>query len=90
MTGLRSYGNKRDTAEAEIVDKLRQLKCRVWLIDKPVDALVLRRGVIHAVEIKTGKGKLTEAQQAFIDSGWPVHVLRTVDDAIRFAKGKET
>jgi len=32
------------------------------------------------VEVKTDKGKLRHKQEAFVAKGWPVRVVRTVED----------
>lgn len=84
MSGLRLYKNKRDAAEKDIVEALRKMGCLVELLDKPVDLLIKVPGVKAAVlaECKTGKGKLTQEQSAFIASGWEVFILRDVQDAI--------
>ena len=34
------------------------------------------------IEVKTPKGKLTPDQDAFIEQGWPVTVIRSVDEAL--------
>jgi hypothetical protein len=82
--GLRRYANKRDTAEQTIVKALEDMSCLVIRMDKPVDLLVQIPGVrqIILAEVKTGKGKLTEEQEAFISRGWEVWILRDVQDAI--------
>jgi Holliday junction resolvase-like predicted endonuclease len=80
---IRRHNAKRDSNEPAIVDALERLGCQVKRIDTPVDLLVLHRGVVHLVEVKTRKGRLTGDQSAFVDS-WPVTVLRSVGDAILF------
>jgi len=92
------YAAKRDKSEPGIVKVLRQCGFSVELMNKPVDALVGFRGVMWAVEIKTGRkgyGKSLNAnQQAFAD-GWrgpPVVVLHdeqeAMDWAVSVASGK--
>lgn len=85
MTGLRRYANKRDANEPEIVWTLQSLGCIVHRLDKPVDLLVLFRSRVFLVEVKTKKGKLTAEQQAFADF-WPIHVIRSVDEAWAFTQ----
>lgn len=85
MSGLRRFANKRDMTEKAIFGTLRALGVTVYPLNKPVDALCLYRGSIYLIECKTKRGKLTEAQEAFA-AAWPIHVLRTVDDAIAFAE----
>lgn len=83
--GLRRYANKRDANEPGIVAALESLGCLVYRMDKPVDLLVLHKSRVCLVEVKTKKGKLTAEQEAF-SRLWPIYVIRTVDDAIAFAK----
>lgn len=85
--GLRLFANKRDANEAGIVAALEACGCLVYRLDKPVDLIVSRRGTIHLVEVKTSKGRLTADQRAFAEY-WPIIVLRSVDDAIAFARGR--
>lgn len=83
---LRRYANKRDQTEPGIVAALEAMGCLVFRLDKPVDLLVLLpagRGVALA-ECKTRRGKLTKDQE-FFARYWPIHILRSVDDAIAFA-----
>ena len=46
------------------------------------DLVCARNGVVVLVEIKFARGKLTSDQVAFIDNGWPVTIVRTVDDVM--------
>jgi hypothetical protein len=82
--GLRRFANRRDANEPHIIAALEALGCLVHRMDKPVDLLVLHRGTVHLVEVKTTKGKLTQDQRDFAE-GWPITVLRSVDEAIVFA-----
>jgi hypothetical protein len=34
------------------------------------------------VEVKTAKGTLTPRQQELLEDGWPIVVVRTVDEAV--------
>jgi len=85
--GLRRFANKRDANEAGIIAALEALGCLVHRMDKPVDLLVLHRGRVMLVEVKTRKGKLTADQETFSEA-WPIHVLRSVEDAIALAQGR--
>ena len=81
--GLRRYANKRDETEPGIVAALEGMGCLVFRLDKPVDLLVLLpsgRG-LALCECKTRRGKLTKDQK-FFSQYWPIHVLRSQDDAI--------
>lgn len=83
---LRTFANKRDRAEPEIVDALRKAGCLVYRLDKPCDLICCYRGSVYLVEIKTGKrGKLTKAQESF-RAIWPLHVIRDVDEALETLK----
>lgn len=82
---LRAFANKRDAAEPAIVQALEQCGCLVRRMDKPVDLLVFHRpsARVFLVEVKSGKrAKYTLDQLLFMDAGWPVITLRSVDDAI--------
>lgn len=71
---------KRDAAEKPIVDALKAVGADVTQISgKGAPDLIVRyRGILTALEVKTGKGKQTEAQQV---SQWPI--VRTVDEALK-------
>jgi hypothetical protein len=64
--------------------------CLVWRLDRPVDLLVYifqsMSERLLLVEVKTAKGPLNSKQRAFIEAGWPVHVIRSEDDAINLIK----
>lgn len=79
---LRRYANKRDANEAGIIAAFEAIGCMVYRLDKPCDLLVLHHGNVLLVEVKTRTGKLTRDQQLFAQY-WPIHVIRSVDDAIR-------
>lgn len=44
------------------------------------DAVCHRAGVVKLVEFKRAKGALTEAQEAKQIAGWPIIVVRSVED----------
>lgn len=48
------------------------------------DLVVARRGVVRLIEVKTDRGALTRDQVEFHE-GFPVVILRTIDDAVRLA-----
>lgn len=85
---LRSHGNKRDASEAKIVDCLRSAGCSVERMDKPCDLLIGFRGETFLVEVKTGKGKLTDSQSDFKAKwrGSPVFIIRDVSGALETLK----
>ena len=74
---------RRDKNEEEIVAALRAAGAIVYPMDTPVDQLVMVNGEIFLVEIKKPKkGRLTKAQEKLIADGWPVHVVRTPEQAL--------
>lgn len=91
MTAIRKYNAKRDKNEIEIVRTLERLGCIVERLDKPVDLLVLLPAYhgsrVVLCEVKVAKGKFTESQKQFVKAGWPVVVLRSVDDAFKLTRG---
>ena len=76
---------RRDQTEASIVRALRQAGAEVIRLNDPgvPDLLVLRGRQIYLLEIKTARGHLTPAQQQRALRGWPVHVVRSVDEAFK-------
>lgn len=75
---------RRDSVESPIVKALRAVGATVIPISGKgaPDLFVCFRGQMYGAEVKTGKGKLTSAQQ---DTGagrlWPV--WRTPDEALK-------
>lgn len=78
---IRRHNAKRDANEGQIIAALEAMGCQVYRMDRPVDLLILHRGVLHLVEVKTKRGTLTKDQKLFAE-WWPIHILRSVDDAI--------
>lgn len=80
-------GNRRDANEAEIVAAMRRCGASVVRMSIPgaPDLLVGFRGNTFLVEVKAPKGKLTGPQEHWIMQwrGGDVHVVRTIDDALR-------
>jgi hypothetical protein len=74
---------KRDAAEGPIVDALRAVGAQVFRVSAPgaPDLFVRYRGAWSALEVKTGKGRTTAAQdKAGAGREWPL--VRTVDEAL--------
>ncbi len=71
---------KRDTNETEMVGALRAVGADVTRISGKgaPDLLIRFKGALHGVEVKTRRGRRTEAQQA---SQWPI--VRTIEDALK-------
>ena len=90
MTALRKFNAKRDASEPEVVRAFTDLGCLVFRLDRPVDLLVYvfksLSDRLHLVEVKTAKGDLNDKQKEFRAAGWPVHVIRSADEAIALVK----
>lgn len=90
MTALRKFNAKRDRNEPEIVRAFTDLGCLVFRLDRPVDLLVYvfksLSDRLHLVEVKMPKGDLNDKQEAFRAAGWPVHIIRSADEAIALVK----
>jgi hypothetical protein len=55
--------------------------------------MVLYRGEISMIEVKNpktqyGRKGLNQRQRAMVEEGWPVEVLRTIDEAMAFMARK--
>lgn len=86
---LRRHNAKRDANEGIIIAALEASGCLVQRLDTPCDLLVLLpagRGII-VVEVKTKTGTLTKDQAEFARY-WPLHVIRTVEEALALVRGK--
>jgi len=73
--------SQRDANEPKIVATLDKFGARWWRMEPPCpfDLLVLYRGVFYAVEVKSGKGRLTDNQRRF-DGEAPLWIVRTPED----------
>lgn len=79
------YAAKVDSTHREIVDTLRSLGWKVAETHRLpgfVDAVASRGHDTRLVEIKTGKGRLTDSQSKLVAQGHPVYVLRCREDAL--------
>ena len=80
--------NKPDANQPEIVQALRDIGARVFLIGQPLDLLVAFRGKLILMEVKNpdGENTVSKSQQVTIDLlesvGVHVPVVRSVDEAI--------
>jgi hypothetical protein len=76
--------------EPEIVRAFKELGCLVHRLDQPFDLLVLvfksMRERLILVEVKQPGKELNVNQQRSALEGWPVHVIRSVDEAIELVK----
>jgi len=81
---------KVDRNHGEIRDALRAKGYLVLSLaavgDGVPDLLVYQpsRARFGLVEVKRRTGRLTPGQERFMAQGWPVTILRTVDDALNF------
>lgn len=81
---------KRDAVEAAIVLALHQCGCRTKkLSQEDVPDLLVKKpdGSIHIVECKDRRGTLTPGQRRFIEAWGEVPLLRTAEEAVRWATG---
>lgn len=76
---------KRDAAELSIVIALRQAGAQVIRISErgAPDLLVLWRGDLFVMEVKSRLGATTMAQDETLAAGWPIYLVRSADDALR-------
>ena len=75
--------HRRDTTEPEIEQALFAAGARIVKIDSPCDLLVLFRGDLFMLEIKSKGGKLRPIQTMAIEAGWPITVCFDADDALK-------
>lgn len=75
---------KRDANEPDIVKALKRVGARVIRISErgAPDLLVLWRGDLFVLEVKSRLGGTTLAQDATIGDGWPVFLVRTAEQAL--------
>lgn len=83
---MRQQAARRDSNEVAIKGALEAIGATVVQISQKglPDLLVGFRGDTYLLEVKTAKGKLTKAQIEF-GAAWqgkPVHVVRSVEDAL--------
>ena len=79
-----------DATQAEVVKALRAVGASVYYCKLPLDLLVCHRKETMLVEVKEEGGRLTKAQESFIET-WPgrVHVVRGPIDAVAQVLGQE-
>lgn len=84
---VKRYAAKRDKSEQPIIEALRAVGCSVAIMSSEglPDLLVGFRDETFLLEVKTGKGKLTPAQEVFMDTwqGGAVYIVRSIDEALR-------
>jgi len=87
----RRYLSRTDSVQEEIVRTLRQLGVQVWLTHAvgggfPDTIVCVGSERLYLLEIKTPHGTLTP-QQTMFNAKWPVHIIRSVDEAVAFING---
>lgn len=79
---LKRYAARRDSTEAAIVTALRKFGAQVLTLDR-FDLLVLFRGQLFMLDAKAGRARTTVTQDTLIALGWPLHYVKTPDEALR-------
>lgn len=80
---INRFNPRRDATEPEIVMALNKCARHCLRLDA-FDLLVLNPDkTVALLEVKTDKGKLTVLQQAMLDGGWPLKVVRTPEEALK-------
>ena len=84
------HAARTDATMVEVMKALRAVGCSVLYIKLPLDLLVCHRKETMLVEVKEEGGRLTKAQEAFLET-WPgrVHVVRGPLEAVAAVIGKE-
>jgi len=72
---------QRDQNERPIVELFRRAGWQVELTTTWDVTALAPSGDVVLVEIKTPKGRLTASQKRLIDAGWPIHVVRSLEEA---------
>ena len=83
---MKSHGRV-DGNHGDIVDALRRCGWRVQSLAAlgggVPDLLVYRTGQpLRLLEVKAKNGVITKAQEEFMADGWPVTIVRSVDDVL--------
>lgn len=81
MSRFARRAGKRDSLEPSVVSLLRSRHYKVMQLDA-FDLLVFKEGRFFIVEVKTGeKAKLTGHQLKLLAEGWPLIVIRSIEEA---------
>lgn len=79
---LKRFAARRDANEAAIFTALRKAGALVLPLDK-FDALILYRGRVTMIDVKTKSGRATLTQEALKAAGWPLHYVRDELSALK-------
>jgi hypothetical protein len=85
---IRRYAKRTDATQKAIVEALRKVGVKVWIISEPCDLLTLYRGVWRPIECKPVKRKRNdqEKQTEFLKDT-ATQVCRTPEAAIAAVTG---
>ena len=83
------HASRTDPLMTEIMKALRAIGCSVYYCKLPLDLLVCHRKETLLVEVKTDTGRLTQVQQAFLET-WPgrVEIVRSPSEAVAAVLGE--
>lgn len=79
---INRWNAKRDRGEREIIQALHHVGARILKMDA-VDLLVLFRGKLFLLDVKTEHGTLTANQKQLIGESWPVKIVYTAEEALK-------
>lgn len=80
MSKFTRRAGKRDAIEPFVIGEARRAGWLVMQLDS-FDLLCFRRGVFLVVEVKTGDKPLTHHQENLVNEGWPLVIIRSVEQA---------
>lgn len=84
---IKRFDARRDEPERLIVKGLQAIGCQVLRIENP-DLLILYRDQLFLIEVKSPTGRQTRIQRRLVESGWPIHTVQTLVEAVAVVMGK--
>ena len=79
---IKRFSARRDANERGVIQALHRVGARVLKMDA-VDLLVLFRGKLFMLDVKTEHGTLTANQKQLIGESWPVNIVYTAEEALK-------
>ena len=79
---IKRFSARRDANERGVIQALHRVGARVLKMDA-VDLLVLFRGKLFMLDVKTERGTLTANQKQLIGESWPVKIVYTAEEALK-------
>lgn len=79
---IKRFSARRDANERGVIQALHRVGARVLKMDA-VDLLVLFRGKLFMLDVKTEHGTLTANQKQLIGESWPVKIVYTAEEALK-------